>query len=203
MKKILFAVGLFLCGNVFATTDVNIVGIDTNIKISSPTFDGPVAITSTFTVTGNSYLGAGAFVSTNTYYTGAWKLPSTLSVPALTGTTSITGGAISGTTLDMTGNAHYGATGGAYISTFTASNGNQAWAGALTAASFTGVGTGLTALTAANIAAGNLIITVKPYSSSNCESLTPAAEGEWCYDTGTHKLEISTSTNVGGFEAVH
>lgn len=79
-----------------------------------------------------------------------------------------------------------------HVSTITASGG-------ISADSFTGSGAGLTAITAANISGGILGITVKHFQSTDCEALTPAAEGEFCYDTNLHTMSISTSTNAGGF----
>jgi hypothetical protein len=60
-------------------------------------------------------------------------------------------------------------------------------------------GASLTSLTAANISGGTLGITVVPYSSADCEALTPVGEGEFCYDTTLHVMNASTSTAPGGF----
>lgn len=60
-------------------------------------------------------------------------------------------------------------------------------------------GAALTGLAPANIAAGTLIVGVKPYQHADCETLTPAAVGEFCFSTGTHILNISTAATVGGF----
>ncbi len=77
------------------------------------------------------------------------------------------------------------------------------FSGAVTASTFGGNGAALTALAPANIAAGTMIVGVGPFQAADCEVLTPAAVGKWCFSTGTNILNISTSANVGGFAPLH
>lgn len=44
---------------------------------------------------------------------------------------------------------------------------------------------------------------VQVFSDADCEVLTPAAQGQLCYDTTLFKLNVSTSTDPGGYEALH
>jgi hypothetical protein len=60
-------------------------------------------------------------------------------------------------------------------------------------------GASLTSLTAANISGGTFGVTVVPFSSADCEALTPTGEGQFCYDTVLHVMNASTSTAQGGF----
>ena len=178
-------------------------------------------------VTGNSYFGAELDVTTNTAATGAWAFPATVSIggamdvagasyfgAADTKSTAAANGTISAVSFTGSGSGltavpaasiAAGSLGGSVIASSIAISAVQDGSiVALSASKLSGAlpaisGASLTALTAANISAGSLIIGVGPYQSANCESLTPAAEGKWCYDTTLHTLSISTSTAAGGF----
>jgi len=90
-----------------------------------------------------------------------------------------------------------------YKSTMTASNGNWAITGSVTAASFAGSGASLTAIPAAQVAAGNMVVGVAVFLSADCEALTPSAVGQFCFNTASTKLNISTAATAGGFEPLH
>jgi len=40
------------------------------------------------------------------------------------------------------------------------------------------------------------------FVDADCDALTPAAEGQFCYDSVKHMLSISTSTTVGGYAGI-
>ena len=50
---------------------------------------------------------------------------------------------------------------------------------------------------------GALPATITVYSSAGCEAETPAAKGQFCYDTGTNVLSVSTATTAGGHAPLH
>lgn len=155
------------------------ISLTYGIAAATGVFSGAVTV-GAFNTTGNVGIGTTA-ATRNVSVTGTLAVTG---ATTLTGATHVTGALDTDSTLIVGG-----------ATTLT---------GAVTiSAGITGSGANLTALTAANISGGTLGITVKPYSSADCEALTPAAEGEWCYDTALHKLSISTSTNAGGFEPVH
>ncbi|MDD5208891.1 MAG: hypothetical protein PHV36_05850, partial [Elusimicrobiales bacterium] len=49
---------------------------------------------------------------------------------------------------------------------------------------------------------GVLPQTVVVFSDANCDTLTPAAVGQFCYDTGANLISVSTSTSVGGYASL-
>lgn len=134
-------------------------------------------------VTGNSYFGAELYVTTNTAATGAWAFPATVSVGGeLTAATLV--GAGSGLTGITAANISAGSLGSSVIASSVAIN-------AVQNASIVG-------MTASKLT-GAIPLAVTVYLSAGCEALTPAAEGEFCYDTTSHIMNASTSTLVGGF----
>ena len=49
---------------------------------------------------------------------------------------------------------------------------------------------------------GTIPQTVTMFSDTGCDLLTPAAAGQFCYDTTVHMLSVSTSTEPGGYAAI-
>ncbi len=55
---------------------------------------------------------------------------------------------------------------------------------------------------AASKLTGSLPEALRVFSDANCDSLTPANKGQFCYDTTLNMLSISTSTEVGGYAGI-
>ncbi|MBI4656970.1 MAG: hypothetical protein HY746_09545 [Elusimicrobia bacterium] len=49
---------------------------------------------------------------------------------------------------------------------------------------------------------GTIPQTVIVFSNADCNSLTPAALGQFCYNIGDNRLSVSTSTAVGGYASL-
>lgn len=75
--------------------------------------------------------------------------------------------------------------------------------GTITAGSGDNVITTASGLLEAAKLSGTMPIAVVFTSNADCDSLTPAAVAELCYDTGANTLWVSTSTAAGGFAAMH
>lgn len=171
------------------------LGLTYGIKSATGSFSGDVAIA------GQTTIGAANHISTFPA-AGSPTLDGTVTASEFVGggagLTSITAANISAgaltdiTNLSASGDVKFGAAN--HISTMTGTTGEWIFHGEPTL-----IGTNVTAIPSANISAGSLVSGVKPYSSSDCESLTPASEGLWCYDTAVHVLNVSTSAEAGGF----
>jgi hypothetical protein len=92
---------------------------------------------------------------------------------------------------------------GASLTSLTAANISAGSLGVSVIASSVAVNSVLNAsivsMAASKLTAGIMPITIQCYQVADCEALTPAAEGEFCYSTGSHIMNVSTSTNAGGF----
>jgi hypothetical protein len=194
-------------GNIIPTTDDTEDLGTSSLQFQDGYFDGTVytdalsnegaytgttgAFTSTLDVDGQTTFGAGLGMSTMSA-SGVLSVPASIATAILTATTSIAGGAISGSTLDMTGNAHFGATLGAYISTYTASSGAWGINGAVTA-------TGAVQGSSLKASAGPITLTSK--TIAELAVLDPTVVGEMyvCSNCSPVCVAVSTGTGAGMF----
>lgn len=128
---------------------------------------------------GNVYIGAtgGAYLSTFTVSSG------NLDVAGIVKATSFSG-AGTGITAVPAANIAAGSLGGSVIASSVAVSAVQ--------------DVSIVAVSASKLT-GALPLALLTYVSSDCEALTPAAEGEFCYDSTLHVMNASTSTAAGGF----
>ncbi|MBU2574428.1 MAG: hypothetical protein KKH28_10170, partial [Elusimicrobia bacterium] len=133
----------------------------------------------------NGKLGAGAntFTGVQTYDTGA-SITAAANINEVLITTSvvITQGGITASSATIKGNAMVTGviTAGSAPTTITLADGS---------------------LDASKLS-GAIPEVVVVYSNAVCDSLTPAALGRFCYDTGANLLSVSTSTLVGGYASL-
>lgn len=170
---------------------------------------------STLTISTNSTL-----IETNTNLvskslTATYGVSAATAVISNTGATALTvaGGITAGTgvvgIVDATGkipalsSTYLASLSGSSLLTLTAANisaGNLGSGVIASSIAVAAVGNdSIVSMAASKLTAGIIPITIQIYQVADCEALTPAAEGEMCYSTGAHIMNVSTSTNAGGF----
>ncbi|MBI4655391.1 MAG: hypothetical protein HY746_01465 [Elusimicrobia bacterium] len=162
-----------ITGTIVSTHIVNGAIADTDINASA-------AIAATKINGTAAILGANTFTGAQTYNTGASLTAAVGLNEVLVGTSVvITNGGITASSGTFTGNAKV--------------------EGVIIAGSGPNTITTAAGLVDATKLTGAIPQTVTIFTDTNCELLTPAAIGQFCYSTGTYILNISTSTAVGGY----